>query len=201
MQLATILAAAGVAHAQAWVPPPVRSPQRTLALRAALASPPVAHSSVTRGSFVAALLTSVAAPALAAEPGAVLPPTEAAAREQVLAIRKTLQALLSDYPAICAKGGDEIRRYLGTVGTTSPLFKGEKAFKVLVDDADDIVEYTELLEDYRAAVSGAESDAYSSIFVEFSSAKGSPDLYFGKAKKEIATALRVVDGLIKMLGL
>ena len=47
---------------------------------------------------------------------------------------------VSQYPEVCDGGGDNVRRYLGTVGTSSGLFGIKKAMKTLSDRADDIVE-------------------------------------------------------------
>lgn len=40
--------------------------------------------------------------------------------------RKSAQSLLDHYNEICEGGGDNVRRYLGTVGTTSGLFGDEE---------------------------------------------------------------------------
>ena len=54
--------------------------------------------------------------------------------------RKTVDYLLQNYDSICDGGGDNVRRYLGTVGTSSGLFGIQKAMKALSERADDIVE-------------------------------------------------------------
>jgi len=54
--------------------------------------------------------------------------------------RESVQYLLDHYDEICEGGGDNVRRYLGTVGVTSGLFGIGKALKVLGEDVDDIVE-------------------------------------------------------------
>ena len=54
--------------------------------------------------------------------------------------RETLDYLLTNYKEVCDGGGDNVRRYLGTVGTSSGLFGIKKAMKTLSDRADDIVE-------------------------------------------------------------
>ena len=45
-------------------------------------------------------------------------------RDQWIAAQKEIDAILADWPI--AGGGDGIRRRIGTVGTTSPLFDIEK---------------------------------------------------------------------------
>lgn len=55
---------------------------------------------------------------------------------QVLAGYKELVALDGpEWAETKAKGGDEVRRRLGYVGTKSPLFNIQKAFKVPFDNA------------------------------------------------------------------
>ena len=54
--------------------------------------------------------------------------------------RKSLDFLINNYKEICDVGGDNVRRYLGTVGTSSGLFGISKAMKALSERADDIVE-------------------------------------------------------------
>ena len=121
----------------------------------------------------------------AASPGTVKPPTVEEARARLASSRETLDALLSDYPSISAKGGDEIRRYLGTVGTTSPLLGIRTTLKVLQDSAEDIVTYTEAMETFDRILSSADQEAYSSMFVEFSAAKGKPEDFYERARKDI----------------
>lgn len=54
--------------------------------------------------------------------------------------RESVDYLLKNYDEICEGGGDNVRRYLGTVGTSSGLFGIQKAMKTLAERADDIVE-------------------------------------------------------------
>lgn len=68
------------------------------------------------------------------------PITKSEAIERFRAGRKSVQYLLDHYDEICEGGGDNVRRYLGTVGVTSGLFGIGKALKVLGEDVDDIVE-------------------------------------------------------------
>ena len=62
------------------------------------------------------------------------------AEERFRAGRKTVDYLLKNYDEICDGGGDNVRRYLGTVGIASGLFGISKAMKTLSERADDIVE-------------------------------------------------------------
>ena len=76
---------------------------------------------------------------------------------------KTLGELVTNWDAI-ASDGDQIRRYLGTVGITSPLFKVRGALKnVLKADAPaafDVVAFAEVSETFLAELQLAEGSAY-----------------------------------------
>ena len=65
------------------------------------------------GAAAVAALAALAPAAAHAEP-----------RDQWIAAQKEIDAILADWPI--AGGGDGIRRRIGTVGTTSPLFDIEK---------------------------------------------------------------------------
>lgn len=73
--------------------------------------------------------------------------------------QKSLQYLLDNYDDVCKGGGDNVRRYLGTVGTTSGLWGISKVMKALQDRADDIVEFTETMGEVEASLRGADSAA------------------------------------------
>ena len=64
--------------------------------------------------------------------------------------------------------GDAIRYRLGTANFSkdvSPLFKIDKAFRVLRDNDDiDLVEFTELTEEFAEVLASADSQAYSANF-------------------------------------
>ena len=51
--------------------------------------------------------------------------------------------MLSDWDTLSSGGGDAVRRELGTVGTSSPLFQLNKAVRVLQDEASDPIEWGE----------------------------------------------------------
>ena len=84
-------------------------------------------------------------------------------------------------------GGDGVRRALGTVGTTSPLYQIEKAVRKLLPDAEDPAEASEALEDLMLCLQRADSMAYSSNFAGGSGnpAENSPKALMKKAKKEV----------------
>jgi hypothetical protein len=107
------------------------------------------------------------------------------AKERFKMAQASLSELTNDYASISSLGGDNVRRYLGTVGTTSGLFGIQKVLKALQEEAGDIVEYTENMNEFAAVLNGADTACYSSNFVKFSSAKGSPEQYLGYAERDI----------------
>lgn len=115
--------------------------------------------------------------------------------------RKSLQYLLDNYDKIVEGGGDNVRRYLGTVGTTSGLWGIGKVMRSLQDETDDIVEYTETMQEVEASIRGADSAAYMAIFVTTSSSGTPPAKYFADAKIEAKRALKAMDDLAAQLNL
>lgn len=116
--------------------------------------------------------------------------------------RQSLEYLIQNYDTIVqAGGGDNVRRYLGTVGTTSGLWGIEKVLKELQDEAEDIVEYTENKADFEYYLRAADTAVYSSIFVEYSSAKAKPADFFRDAKKDIDNMQLYMDKMAKDLQL
>eukprot|EP00439_Symbiodinium_sp_Y106_P087313 s46_g45.t1 len=108
------------------------------------------------------------------------------ARERVAAVAQKLEELANTetFAKVAAGGGDNIRRELGTVGTTSPLFDAEKAFKSLAEEVEDPELYFETLEKLKEAVSNADADAYSSIFSMNSAAATPPQVYTDRSFKD-----------------
>ncbi|KAL7535837.1 hypothetical protein ACHAWF_005291, partial [Thalassiosira exigua] len=105
-----------------------------------------------------------------------LTPDEAEARFR--AGRESVSYLLDHYDEVCDGGGDNVRRYLGTVGTSSGLFGIKKAMKALAERADDIVEYTDLSREIEQTIEQADGSAYMAIFVTTSTSYTSPAKYF-----------------------
>ena len=64
--------------------------------------------------------------------------------------RKTLQIILVDYTSISKGGGDNIRSYLGTVCVATSMYGITKVLKELQEQADDIAEYTENMNEFNA---------------------------------------------------
>jgi hypothetical protein len=138
------------------------------------------------------------------QPGQKLSIDEAKARF-VLA-RKDAQYLLDHYDEVCQGGGDNVRRYLGTVGVTSGMYGIRKVLKELreqqadVDDDMDIVAYTEAMDDFEVYLNQAEGAAYQSLFIEHSSAKGTPEQFLATAKQDVTQMVKYMDMLAIQLG-
>ena len=116
--------------------------------------------------------------------------TPAAAKKQIAAGYVELGKLIDDFDKVSsAGGGDGVRRVLGTVGTESPVYLIEPAFRLLFDEDETLpMEYIEKLESLMRNLSSADSEAYSAIFIEFSSAKGKPADYFARSKAAVIRA-------------
>jgi len=113
--------------------------------------------------------------------------------------RKSIQYLLDHYDEICQGGGDNVRRYLGTVGTSSGMFGIQKVMNVLSDKADDFVEYTELSNEVIKSINQADGSAYMAIFVTTSTSQTPPSKYFGDAKIEIKRCIKALDELAALI--
>lgn len=132
------------------------------------------------------------------QPGQKLSVEEAKARF-VLA-RKDAHYLLDHYAEICEGGGDNVRRYLGTVGNSSGMYGIRKVVKELREEADDIVEYTEAMDEFEAYLNQAEGASYQSLFIDHSSAKGTPAQFLATAKQDVTQMLEFLDLLAVQLG-
>jgi hypothetical protein len=116
--------------------------------------------------------------------------TPDAAKKQIAAGYDALLKLLEDFDGVTSSGGgDGVRRALGVVGTDSPLYLIEPAFRLLFDADETLpMEYVDTLENLMRNLSSADSEAYSAIFIEFSSAKGKPEDYFKRSKAAVSRA-------------
>jgi hypothetical protein len=122
------------------------------------------------------------------------------AKERLQEGQTSLSYLLDHFDEICEKGGgDNVRRYLGTVGMSSGLFGIQKVMKLLQTEADDIVDYTETMNDINAAINGADGSAYMAIFVSSSSSSTPPQRYFDDAKIEVKRAVQSMKDLVEQL--
>lgn len=123
-------------------------------------------------------------------------------RERFVAAQKELRELINNYSDITAKGGgDAVRNRLGTQGVSSNLFGIQKLLKTLTADAEDIIEYTETMEEFNVYYFQAEGAAYQSMFIEHSSAKGTPDSILKTAKTDIMQMEKYMDQLALQLKL
>ena len=113
--------------------------------------------------------------------------------------KQTLQYLLDHYDEISAGGGDNVRRYLGTVGLTSPLYGIQKVLRELQDVADDVVEFTETMNDFEYSFRAADTAVYSANFVEYSAASTKPEQFFKDAKVQIKLMKQYMDEMEKQL--
>jgi len=120
-------------------------------------------------------------------------------KDRFVAARKDLRDLIENYTEISSKGGDAVRSKLGTQGLKSNLFGIQKILKILIADAEDIVEYTESMNEFNAYYYQAEGAAYQSMFIEHSSAKGTPESLLKTAKTDILKMEKYMDELAVQL--
>jgi hypothetical protein len=113
--------------------------------------------------------------------------------------RKTLYYLVDNFDEISKGGGDNVRRYLGTVGTSSALYGIDRVMKGLQDKADDIVQYTENMQDFDYYLRAADTAVYSANFVEFSAAKTKPEKFFQDAKSDCKKMIMHMDNMAEEL--
>lgn len=109
--------------------------------------------------------------------------------------------LLNNYDVISKSGGDNVRLYLGTQGVKSHMYGIMKVLKTLKEEADDIVEYTEAMDSFEAYKNQAEGAAYQSMFVEHSSAKGTPESFLKTAKGDVVNLRKYMGDLAAQLHL
>lgn len=151
------------------------------------------------GASSAAAVTLISAPRTAAAASKI---AEADARKQIAAGYTALDTLLGEFRVVTEReGGDGVRRILGTVGASSPVYRVEAAFRSLTEAADEPPEYLDGLEELMRNLADADSQAYSANFISFSSAKGTPEQYFGRSKEAVARAKKEWAALMKMLGM
>mmetsp|Transcript_22776 Transcript_22776/g.65664 ORF Transcript_22776/g.65664 Transcript_22776/m.65664 type:complete len:221 (-) Transcript_22776:223-885(-) len=158
----------------------------TVSRRFVLLKAPLVAVGVTAGA-----MTSVPRPALAISADA--------AKEQWKQSVGVIDAMMSDWSSMEKKGGDSIRVALGTQGTTSPLFQIEKALKVLRDEAEDLVEFTEQSDDFMLRLAAADSMAYSANFAGGSGKPTPPAVYIEKSRKEVEDMQRIAKALSALL--
>eukprot|EP00977_Amphora_coffeiformis_P011329 scaffold2726_cov167-Amphora_coffeaeformis.AAC.7 len=151
---------------------------------------------------VAAMLSS--APALSVSAAGfekVTQLTEQEAEKRLREGRKSIQYLLDHFDEIAAGGGDNVRRYLGTVGFTSGLVQIDKTMKALEDRADDFVEFTETRNEVAQSIQQADGSAYMAIFVTTSPSETPPEKYFNDSKIEVKNCIKAMDRLAELIDL
>ena len=107
-----------------------------------------------------------------------------ASKARFVEAQRSLGYLLDNYDDVVKGGGDNVRRYLGTVGTSSGMYGISKVLKELQEEAADIIIYTETMIEFDAALRAADTAVYSANFVEFSAAKTKPEKFFEDARTE-----------------
>jgi hypothetical protein len=116
--------------------------------------------------------------------------------------RAEIDYLNENYDDIVKKGGgDGVRRYLGTVGVTSSVYGINKVLKELQEEAADIVEFTESMDEFDYSLRAADTACYSALFVEHSSARTKPEKFFQDAKVESKKMVVLMDAMAAELEL
>ena len=121
-------------------------------------------------------------------------------RDQWIAAQKEIDSILADWPI--AGGGDGIRRRIGTVGATSPLFDIEKTCRKLIPTADDPVAFAEALEEFVSGIARVDGMAYSSNFAGGSGkpSENSATRYIERSKDELVALKKDVAKMNAALG-
>lgn len=123
-------------------------------------------------------------------------------KKRFQAARKDLDYLVDNFAEISKGGnGDAVRNYLGTQGVNSNLFGIQKVLNALKEESDDIVDYTEAMEEFNAYYYLAEGAAYQSLFIEHSSAKGTPESFLATARQDVLQMKKYMDILSAHLNL
>lgn len=114
---------------------------------------------------------------------------------------KTITYLLDNYSQVCEGGGDNVRRYLGTIvgNPPSPLVGIGKVMAALEDRADDFIEYKEMSNEVITSINQADGSAYMSIFVTTSTSYTPPQKYFDDAKIEVKRCKKAMKELAAMV--
>ena len=76
-----------------------------------------------------------------------------------------------------------------------------KVVKALREEAEDIVEFTEIADEFEAYLFQAEGAAYQSLFAEHSSAKSTPESLLATAKKDVLQMRKFMGQLASQLSL
>eukprot|EP00525_Craspedostauros_australis_P005321 CAMPEP_0198118176 /NCGR_PEP_ID=MMETSP1442-20131203/20648_1 /TAXON_ID= /ORGANISM="Craspedostauros australis, Strain CCMP3328" /LENGTH=202 /DNA_ID=CAMNT_0043776393 /DNA_START=57 /DNA_END=665 /DNA_ORIENTATION=- len=124
------------------------------------------------------------------------------AKERFRLARSDLAYLVEHYAEISASGGgDAVRNYLGTQGITSGMYGIQKVLKRLQGEADDIVEYTETMDEFNAYLYQAEGAAYQSMFAQHSSSRSTPESLLATAKQDVLQMVKYMDRMAEQLSI
>ena len=119
-----------------------------------------------------------------------------AARAQLASGVAALDDLLKRYDDVVAEdGGNGVRRVLGRLGPTSPLYRVDKACSLVARSLDDESSF-DLVDEFLGQLDAADGDAYSSIFVPTGGGT-TPEYWLARSKKEAikarATLARILE--------
>ena len=121
------------------------------------------------------------------------------ARTQLSASVDALDDVLRRYDAIVlADGGNGIRRVLGKLGPTSPLYRIDKAVNIVARDIDDDGAF-ELVDQFLGQIDAADGDAYSSIFVPTGGGT-TPEYWLARSKQQIVKARATLGRIMQSTG-
>jgi|Transcript_19301 hypothetical protein len=190
--LLTIIGAAALQQVDAFSLPNTPQDRRSMIQQIVTASATV----VALPSFPANALLDNASRDVPAFAGGI-----AEGKERLKLAIADIDDLLNNYDVITKSGGDNVRLYLGTQGVKSHMYGIMKVLKSLKEEADDIVEYTEAMDSFEAYKNQAEGAAYQSMFVEHSSAKGTPESFLKTAKGDIVNLRKYMGDLAAQLHL
>ncbi|KAL3799321.1 hypothetical protein ACHAW5_001258 [Stephanodiscus triporus] len=177
--------------------------RRTFLLRQ-IATPIVSASATTTTAILPPPRPAQAAAMLMDKSSPDVPPFSgdaAAAKERFRRAIGDVDDLLANYDEITRTGGDNVRLYLGTQGVKSNMYGILKVLNGLREEADDIVEFTEALNEFEAYLFQAEGAAYQSLFAEFSSAKIEPGSLLRTARGDVVNMRKFMGILASQLNL
>ena len=121
------------------------------------------------------------------------------ARTQLSASVDALDDVLRRYDAIVlADGGNGIRRVLGKLGPTSPLYRIDKAVNIVARDIDDDGAF-ELVDQFLGQIDAADGDAYSPIFVPTGGGT-TPEYWLARSKQQIVKARATLGRIMQSTG-
>ncbi|KAL3822220.1 hypothetical protein ACHAXA_000660 [Cyclostephanos tholiformis] len=157
--------------------------------------------------------TTTAGPGRSAEAAALLlmdksspdiPPFSgdaSAAKERFRRAIGDVDDLITNYDEITRSGGDNVRLYLGTQGVKSNMYGILKVLSGLREEANDVVEFSEAMNEFEAYLFQADGSAYQSLFAEFSSAKIAPGSLLRMAREDIVNMRKFMGDLAVQLSL